>query len=628
MQIVKKNSILLNMKGTTKDEIFSEMLLFLEKQGLIRDHAECKQSVLKREAILSTALDQEIALPHASCNTVYHPFIAIGTSENGVYWDEGSKGKTKVFMFILTPNTGGDAHLKMLGDASAKLLEDQVIDRIKGATKPEDIYEIFNTKEDDTVMTDEKGFLIGVTGCPTGIAHTYLAAKSLTKAAHEMGYEIKVETNGSIGVENSPTRQEIQKAAAVIVSADKQVELHRFAGKKVLITGVKAAIENPKKLIEKALSDETLPYKSDEASQDRKDRQTDSGGRSFGSNLYQYLMNGVSYMIPFVIVGGLLIAISLALGGETTASGLVIPEGSMWNQVLNIGVVAFTLMIPILSGYIAYAIGDRPALAAGMIGGWVANNGSFYNAESGMGFIGAIIAGLLVGYFVKYMKKIHYPKLFQPIVPIMIIPITATLFICGIFIFVIGAPVAAFMTGLYSMLESMSTGGFLLMGLVMGFMQGFDFGGPFGKVVLFFNIAMIAQGHPEFMAAQAMAIPVAPLGMGAATLLDRKKNVFTEEDRGNGTAALAMGLVGISEGAIPFAAAKPFAVLPATMIGSAVACILSFSFGITNPVPHGGPIILILGVVNKPLLGLFCMVVGSLTTAVIMLALRRLMSKK
>ena len=347
---------------------------------------------------------------------------------------------------------------------------------------------------------------------------------------------------------------------------------------------------------------------------------------SGGKMLYKALMNGVSFMIPFVVIGGLLIAISLAVGGEPTPQGLVIPEGSFWNQISAVGSAGFTMMIPILAGYIAYAIGDRAALAPGMIGGWIANNGSFYGADAGTGFIGAIAAGL-VGYFVRWMKQFNWPEVIRPLVPIMIIPITGSLFIAFIFIFIIGAPIASLMTALYSMLESMSAGSMILLGIVIGLMQGFDMGGPFGKVAFMFSVGLIAEGQPQFMGAQAMAIPVAPLGMALATFLDKKHQLFLPEETANGKAALAMGLVGISEGAIPFAAGDPLAVIPANMIGSAVACTMAFLFGITDSVAHGGPIVLILGAVNKPLMGLICMAAGTVVTAMVCMTLKRLKLK-
>ncbi|GAL06131.1 PTS system fructose-specific IIA /IIB / IIC component [Photobacterium aphoticum] len=469
----------------------------------------------------------------------------------------------------------------------------------------------------------DKGLLIGVTGCPAGVAHTYLAAEALEKGAAELGFEIKVETNGSIGVKNSPTAEEIARAEAIIVSCDKQVDMARFAGKRVIKTGVKAPIKDAKGVINQALAAPAYQVSGDD-----KPAETESKASQARSDLYRYLMNGVSHMIPFVVTGGLLIALALAIGGEPSAGGMQIPEGSMWNQVLNVGVVAFTLMIPILAGYIAYAIADRPALAPGLIGGWIANNGSFYGAEAGTGFIGAIVAGLLVGYFVKFIVNINYHKFIQPLVPIMIAPITGSLFIAGMFIFVIGAPIASLMDGLTAMLTNMSSGNVILLGIVLGGMAGFDMGGPFNKVAFLFSVGMIASGQTQFMGAMACAIPVAPLGMALATVIGRKFNIFEESEIEAGKASGAMGLVGISEGAIPFAAQDPMSVIPANVLGSMVAAVMAFSFGITNSVAHGGPVVALLGAMNKPVLALACMAAGAIVTALVAVTLKKMRQAK
>ena len=296
--------------------------------------------------------------------------------------------------------------------------------------------------------------------------------------------------------------------------------------------------------------------------------------------------------------------------------------------MLDVGAVAFTLMIPILAGYIAFAIGDRPALALGFIGGWIANNGSFYGASAGTGFIGAIIAGLLVGYFVRWVATCNYHKMIQPLVPIMIAPITGTLFIASLFIFVIGAPIAGLMDSMNSMLTEMSTGNVVLLGIVLGGMAGFDMGGPFNKVAFLFSVGMIANGQTQFMGAMACAIPVAPLGMGLATVLGRKLNIFEQSEVEAGKAAGAMGLVGISEGAIPFAAQDPLSVIPANVLGSMVAAVMAFSFGITNSVAHGGPVVALLGTMNKPALAILCMASGMVVTALVAVTLKKVRKAK
>ncbi|MFV0242026.1 MAG: PTS fructose transporter subunit IIC [Lacrimispora sphenoides] len=484
------------------------------------------------------------------------------------------------------------------------------------------------------MRTENKGserILIGVTGCTVGVAHTYLAAKALAKAAEEMGVSIKVETNGSIGTENVPTREEIERAEGIIIASDKETDMERFRGKQVVTTTVKEGIDHPAELIRKVLDGKAPVFggrSTERVQQAASGKAEEPAGTLSGKMLYKALMNGVSFMIPFVVIGGLLIAVALAVGGKPTPQGLVIPEGSFWNQISAVGSAGFTLMIPILAGYIAFAIGDRAALAPGMIGGWIANNGSFYGASAGTGFIGAIVAGFLTGYFVRWMKKLRWPEMIRPLVPIMIIPIIGSLFIAFVFIFIIGAPISSLMTALYAMLESMSAGSMILLGITIGLMQGFDMGGPFGKVAFMFSVGLIAEGQPQFMGAQAMAIPVAPLGMALATFLDRKHQLFLPEETANGKAALAMGLVGISEGAIPFAAGDPLAVIPANMIGSVVACTMGFLFGITDSVAHGGPIVLILGAVNKPFMGLICMAAGTVVTAIVCMTLKRLRLKQ
>ncbi|WP_267713033.1 fructose-specific PTS transporter subunit EIIC, partial [Vibrio parahaemolyticus] len=572
------------------EDVFKELVAVLHAQGRISDQTQFLADIKAREELGNTGFEDGVAIPHAKSAAVIEPAVVIGVSKSGIEYGAEDGLPSKLFFMIASPNGGDNHHIEVLAELSSKLIEDGFIDAFLGATNNQDALALLLAKEEPQPVTDapaNQGFIIGVTGCPAGVAHTYLAAEALEKGAAAMGYEIKVETNGSIGVKNSPTAEEIERADAIIVACDKQVDMNRFAGKRVVKTNVKAPIRDAQGLINEALNAPTYQAESngntqasvaDKASQAR-------------SDLYRYLMNGVSHMIPFVVTGGLLIALALAVGGQPSEAGMAIPEGSMWNQILNVGVVAFTLMIPILAGYIAYAIADRPALAPGLIGGWIANNGSFYGADAGTGFIGAIIAGLLVGYFVKWITSINYHKFIQPLVPIMIAPITGSLFIAGLFIFVIGAPIASLMDGLTALLTSMSTGNVVLLGIVLGGMAGFDMGGPFNKVAFLFSVGMIASGQTQFMGAMACAIPVAPLGMALATALGRKFDLFEESETEAGKAAGAMGLVGISEGAIPFAAQDPMSVIPANVLGSMVAAVMAFSFGITNSVAHGGPVV-------------------------------------
>ena len=631
MRFLSPNLIKVNMQAESRDEAVRELAELLFQERVLKDKERYIQDVLEREAQVSTDLENRVALPHGKSETVLRPAVAIGTSARGIRFS-GEGTSSRVIFLIAMPDQADDTHITLLSGITSRLLDNACLERIKGAAEPEEILAALTEEKAGAARGGTGKFLIGVTGCTVGVAHTYLAAKALEKAARELGAEIKVETNGSIGTENVPTREEIERAEGIIIASDKETDMERFRGKRVVNTNVKEGIDHPEELIRMVLDGKAPLYGKGQAepAKERRSPAAEKGtaqAASGGKMLYKALMNGVSFMIPFVVIGGLLIAISLAVGGEPTPQGLVIPEGSFWNQISAVGSAGFTMMIPILAGYIAYAIGDRAALAPGMIGGWIANNGSFYGADAGTGFIGAIAAGLLVGYFVRWMKQFNWPEVIRPLVPIMIIPITGSLFIAFIFIFIIGAPIASLMTALYSMLESMSAGSMILLGIVIGLMQGFDMGGPFGKVAFMFSVGLIAEGQPQFMGAQAMAIPVAPLGMALATFLDKKHQLFLPEETANGKAALAMGLVGISEGAIPFAAGDPLAVIPANMIGSAVACTMAFLFGITDSVAHGGPIVLILGAVNKPLMGLICMAAGTVVTAMVCMTLKRLKLK-
>ncbi|MGL6027507.1 MAG: PTS fructose transporter subunit IIABC, partial [Vibrio sp.] len=571
-QLINADLILLDLQANSKPAVFEELTNILHSQGRISDKALFLKDIQDREQLGNTGFEDGVAIPHAKSAAVIQPAVAIGVSRHGIDYGAEYGLPSKLFFMIASPEASDNHHIEVLAELSAKLIEEGFIDAFLNAKSPEQALAMLlkkNASASTNSSQESKGLIIGVTGCPTGIAHTYLAAEALEKGAAALGYQIKVETNGSIGVKNSPSAEEIERAQAIVVASDKQVDMARFAGKRLIKTNVKAPIRNAQQLINQALTapnyqaeNTASPSVTNKASQAR-------------SDLYRFLMNGVSHMIPFVVTGGLLIALALAVGGEPTEAGMAIPLGSMWNQILEVGVVAFTLMIPILAGYIAYAIADRPALAPGLIGGWIANNGSFYGAEAGTGFIGAIIAGLLVGYFVKWLTSIHYHKFIQPLVPIMIAPITASLFIAGLFIFLIGAPIASLMDSLTALLTSMSSGNVILLGIVLGGMAGFDMGGPFNKVAFLFSVGMIASGQTQFMGAMACAIPVAPLGMGLATVMGRKLNLFETSEIEAGKAAGAMGLVGISEGAIPFAAQDPMSVIPANVLGSMVAAVMA-----------------------------------------------------
>ncbi|MFI6462390.1 fructose-specific PTS transporter subunit EIIC [Streptomyces sp. NPDC050538] len=455
--------------------------------------------------------------------------------------------------------------------------------------------------------------LLAVTACPTGIAHTYMAAEKLAQAAESRGIDMKVETQGSIGAENILDDNDVSSAGGVIVAADKDVDLSRFVGKRVLMVGVAEGIRHPERLIEQVRSAPVHTAAGTAAAA------TPSGSRE-RSVAYKALMNGVSYMIPFVVVGGLLIAISLSLGGHPDPSGgLVIPKGSFWMDVNNIGVIGFTLMVPILSGYIAYAIGDRPALVPGMIGGWIANTGSLYDSKAGAGFIGAIVTGFLAGYLVLWIKKVQVPKFVQPIMPIIVIPIVATTALGLFFINVIGKPISWVFEHLTSWLGGMTGTSAILLGTILGLMIAFDMGGPVNKTAFLFGAGLIATGNQAVMGMCAAAIPVMPLGQGLATLI--RQRLYTDQERETGLASLFMGCFGISEGAIPFAAARPAQVIPANMLGGAVAGAVAGLAGVKDAVPHGGPIVAVLGAVSGVPMFFVAVAIGTAVTAVTTVAL-------
>ncbi|WP_405808041.1 MULTISPECIES: fructose-specific PTS transporter subunit EIIC [unclassified Streptomyces] len=457
--------------------------------------------------------------------------------------------------------------------------------------------------------------LLAVTACPTGIAHTYMAAEKLAQAAQSLGIEMKVETQGSIGAENVLSDNDVKNADGIIIAADKDVDRSRFVGKKVLAVGVAEGIHHPERLIEQVQS---APVHGaggvGGGGGGGATSLTTGGGGKERSVVYKALMNGVSYMIPFVVVGGLLIAISLALGGDATSKGYAIPEGTFWARIFAIGVVGFTLMIPILSGYIAYAIGDRPALVPGMIGGWIANTGELYDSKAGAGFIGAIVTGFLAGYLVLWIKKVKVPKFARPIMPIIVIPIVATTTLGLFFIYVIGKPISWVFTHLTDWLSGMTGTSAILLGAILGLMIAFDMGGPVNKTAFLFGAGLIATGNQTVMGMCAAAIPVMPLGQGLATLLRRR--LYSEQERETGMAALFMGMFGISEGAIPFAAARPAQVIPANMLGGAVAGACAGLAGVQDAVPHGGPIVAVLGAVGGVPTFFLAVVIGTVVTAI------------
>ncbi|ADU26145.1 PTS fructose transporter subunit IIC [Ethanoligenens harbinense] len=458
--------------------------------------------------------------------------------------------------------------------------------------------------------------IIGVTKCPTGIAHTYMAAEKLARAAKELSYDAKIETQGASGTENKLTDADIKEADYVIIAADVTIDgKERFAGKKLLELPIKPVIKDPVGIL-KSLETEAKVYA--EKSVDSPAKSNAAGG----SAVIKQLMNGVSHMIPFVVIGGLFIATSLAFGGHATSSGLVI-SSPFWQKVNAIGGISFNyLMYPILAGFIAFAISGRAALAPAMVCALVANDKTILGTNAGMGFLGAILVGYLAGYLVKWFNSWKVPKSIQPIMPIFVIPILGIGIISAALILVLGAPISWLMTALQHVLKllSLNPSTSIVLGLLLGAMVGVDMGGPINKVAFLFGVASITSGNPQIMGAVACAIPVPPLSMGLATLIGKK--YFDEDEQTAGIPALLMGLIGITEGAIPFASADPKRALPSVIIGSSIAGAVGMLFGITDVVPHGGPIIGILGATNNIALFFLTIAAGSVIAALLAVFLK------
>ena len=481
--------------------------------------------------------------------------------------------------------------------------------------------------------SESRPLVLAITACPTGIAHTYMAAENLEAAADAAGVRVRVETHGSIGVENAFTDAEVHEAAAVVVAADMAVDTTRFAGKPLLSTGVDEGIRRPAEILRAALDAPTGSGTvaggdggGGAAAGDGaggRDGAAQDGGRGglrrFGDDLYRALMNGVSHMIPFVVTGGLMIAVALSLGGEPSAEGLVVPEGTFWDTLNQLGGLAFSLMVPVLSGYIAMAIADRPGLAPGVVTGLVAVTGDLYGSEADAGFLGGIVTGVLSGYVALAIRRIPVHKYVQPIWPIIVIPVLTTLIVGGLFIYLLGRPIATLFEVMTEGLQGMQGSSVLLLGAIIGAMIAFDMGGPLNKTAFLFSGGLIATGNAAPMGMAAAAIAVPPIAAGVTTLLARSR--FNKSERDAGIAGLFMGFFGISEGAIPLAVARPLQVIPANVAGGAVAGALAGMFGVKDNVMHGGPIVAVLGAVEGVGWFFLCLVAGVVVTSAVSLLL-------
>lgn len=460
--------------------------------------------------------------------------------------------------------------------------------------------------------------IIGVTKCPTGIAHTYMAAERLELMAPELGHEIKVETQGSQGTENRLSENDIREADYVIIAADAAIDgMERFRGKKVYKTPIKPVLKNTAKIFQEI---EAKAMVAEEGSHTKK-QSAGKGGAEAETELLRQLMNGASHMIPFVVVGGMFLSVSMALG-ESASPGFLAVSPVFWDKIRSIGEMAFALMYPVLAGFFACAIAGRAALAPAMIGAMIATDGVLLGTGEGTGFLGCIVVGYLVGHLVAWMNSWKVPKSVRPMMPIFVIPIAGVSMVAFLFLCLLGEPITFVMKGLNQLLVrlSASPSTAVPLGIVLGAMIGVDMGGPVNKVAFFFGVASIAEGNPQIMGIAASAIAVAPLSMGAAAMLGKKR--FSEEEQKAGIYTICMGLIGISEGAIPFATADPKRVVPSVVAGSAVSGAAAAVLGITVAAPHGGPIVGLLGAVNHIFLYFLCIFLGVSLSTVLVLVLK------
>ena len=626
--LLDKQSISLNGAPKDKKEALDQVVDLMAKSGKINDVEAYRQRVYAREEESTTGIGEGIAIPHGKCDAVTKPGLAAMVVKDGVDFDSLDGEPVHLIFLIAAPNTEDNIHLDVLSKLSVLLMDEQFTADLLNAKSVDEFLEIVDKADDEKSDIDERladtgeaegaqAKLLAVTACPTGIAHTYMAAEGLEKAAKAKNCFIKIETRGSGGAKNVITDQEIAEADCIIVTADTQVPLDRFDGKKVIIRQVSDGISKADELVDLALSGNVPVY---HAAEGAKTEVKSSGG--IGHQIYAQLMNGVSHMLPFVIGGGILIAIAFLIDGlsidinslpadQRANFGTITPIAAMFKQI---GGVAFGFMLPILAGFIAMAIGDRPALALGFVGGMMAANGK-------SGFLGALVAGFVAGYLILALRKAcdKLPTALEKIAPVLIYPVVGILVMGFFMMFIVEPIMGGINTGLNNALTGMGSSSKVVLGLVLGGMMAIDMGGPFNKAGYVFGTAAIAAGNYDIMAAVMIGGMTPPCAIALATILFKDK--FTKEERESGPTNFIMGLAFISEGAIPYAAADPLHVLPSCIAGSAIAGGISMFFGCTLMAPHGG--IFVFPVVGNALMYLVALVVGTAVSAVLLGLLKK-----
>ncbi|MDK2937239.1 MAG: fructose system or component [Eubacteriaceae bacterium] len=614
--LLKVEGIDLKGQAGSKKEIIEKMVGLMGKTGALNDEKLFQAAVLKREEEGTTGIGEGIAIPHGKTVAVNEPGLAAMVVKEGTDFEALDNEAVYLLFMIAAPEAADNLHLEVLSRLSTILMDPDFRQKLIEATDEKEFLTLIDKKEhekfaDEAQKETGKGYqILAVTACPTGIAHTYMAAESLENTAKEMGISIKVETDGSGGIKNQLTAEDIKNADCIIVTADKNVELNRFNGKPVIIRKVADGIHKPKELLELALSQKVPVYQGEAQQFENATQEKESIGRK----IYKDLMNGVSHMLPFVIGGGILIALAFLFDDYTIDPANFGSNTPLAAFLMTVGGTAFGFMMPVLAGYIAMSIGDRPALAVGFVGGMLANSG-------GSGFLGALLAGFAAGYLVLGLKKVFakLPASLEGIKPILLYPFFGILLIGVVIVFVINPPVAAINTWMTDMLNSMGASSKVVLGLVLGGMMAVDMGGPVNKAAYVFGTASLASGQYDIMAAVMVGGMVPPLGIALATTFF--KNRFTKKEREAGLANYIMGLSFITEGAIPFASEDPLRVIPSCIVGSALAGGLSMFFGCTLMAPHGG--IFVFPVVGNPLWYIVALLAGSAATMMMLGLLKK-----
>lgn len=629
--LLDKNSISLNAAPADKKETLDLAVELMAKSGKLSDVEKYREQVYAREEESTTGIGEGIAIPHGKCDAVKAPGLAAMVIKNGVEYESLDGEPVTLLFLIAAPNTKDNVHLDVLSKLSVMLMDENFTTSLRNAKSVDEFLQIIDAADEsaksiddrlsDTGITTEKkkGFkLLAVTSCPTGIAHTYMAAEALEKAARAADCQIKIETRGSAGAKNVLTAEEIEAADCIIVAADAKVPMDRFNGKKVISCQVSDGIGKADQLVKQAMSGNVEVFHGESS----ETTTAVTGKESAAHKIYTQLMNGVSHMLPFVVGGGILIAIAFLIDGlnvdinalpadQRSNFGTITPIAAMFK---NIGGVAFGLMLPVLAGFIGMAIGDRPALALGFVGGMMAANGK-------SGFLGALAAGFLAGYLILGLRKIcdKLPDAIEKLAPVLIYPVVGILIMGLAMNFVVEPIMGGINTGLNNFLSGMGDSSRIVLGLILGGMMAIDMGGPFNKAAYVFGTAAITAGNYDIMAAVMIGGMTPPCAIALATLLF--KNKFTKEERDAGPTNFIMGLAFITEGAIPFAASDPLHVLPSCIIGSALAGALSMAFHCTLMAPHGG--IFVFPVVGNAVMYLVALVAGTVVSALLLGVLKK-----